>query len=122
MAKLNELTTRRLVTEQVSNAYEQLAANEKKLGELQTQVAAATEALRLAEQSYQAGLSTNLDRLSAQDNLLTAELGLVNAQFDRKLYYLSLLRSVGDLGTQPGKLGQDLPSPPAPPDVRTPLP
>jgi outer membrane protein TolC len=122
VAKLNELTTRRLVTEQVSNAYEQLAANEKKLVELQTQVAAATEALRLAEQSYQAGLSTNLDRLSAQDNLLTAELGLVNAQFDRKLYYLSLLRSVGDLGTQPGKLGQDLPSPPAPPDVRTPLP
>lgn len=65
--------------------------------ELDTQVRAAREAFELAEANYQAGFGTNLERVIAQDQLLTAELQAVSAQFDTKTAYLELLRAAGVL-------------------------
>lgn len=121
-AMLDAQLVQRQVKQEVENAYATLVATDQRIAELRTQLAAAEEALRLAEQSYQAGLATNLDRLTAQDQLLVAQLSLVSSQFDQKVFYLNLLRAVGDLGVGPGALGTDLPKPPEPPGISTPFP
>ncbi len=61
------------------------------------EVAASQKAVDLAERAYQLGSESNLDRLTQQDNLLTAELNLVSEQFNEKSSYLALLRASGSL-------------------------
>jgi len=63
------------------------------------EVAAAQNAADLAERSYQLGSDSNLDRLTQQDNLLTAQLSLVSEPFNEKSNYLNLLRASGLLGS-----------------------
>ena len=94
-AQLSESQTRRSVIQAVQTAYTNLQSSEKRLRELRVQVEAAGEALRQAEQSYRAGLATNLERLTAQDSLLSAQLQLTSEMFNRKVYYLELLRAAG---------------------------
>ena len=65
--------------------------------QLVRQVQYASDALEQAEGLYQVGLATNLERLAAQDRLLSAQLQLVNADLDRKVFYLDLLRTAGVL-------------------------
>jgi outer membrane protein len=96
-AWLNTTHTRRLVAEQVRTAYENLQASNRRIIELRVEVAAAQEAFRQAQQTYTAGLGTNLDVLTAQDQLLSSQLGLANEEFNYKLFYLQLLRSMGRL-------------------------
>ena len=43
----------------------------------------------------EAGLSVNLDRLVAQEQLLAVELELADAQFTKKIDYFELLRVIG---------------------------
>jgi len=69
----------------------------RRLGELRVQVTAAENALNVSEQSYAAGLATNLDRLIAQDQVLQAGLNLAGEELTRKIYYLRLLRATGRL-------------------------
>lgn len=103
-AKLAESLTHRLVNQQVQVAYEDFLATGKRIGELEIEVEAAAEALRQAEQAYSAGVATNLDRIQAQDALLTAQLQLVVEQYRYKLDYLRLLRQVGLIATRlPGE-------------------
>ncbi|HWE94168.1 MAG TPA: TolC family protein [Tepidisphaeraceae bacterium] len=96
-AWLNATHTRRLVAEQVRTAYENLQASTRRIVELRVEVAAAQEAFRQAQQTYTAGLGTNLDVLTAQDQLLSSQLSLANEEFNFKLFYLQLLRSMGRL-------------------------
>ena len=80
-------------------AYENVTASRERLGDLQTQVQAAREALEQAEGSYRVGLATNLERLTAQSDLLSAELQLTSERFDQ-----ALLRAGPDpLHWPPGK-------------------
>jgi outer membrane protein TolC len=103
-ARLAESLTRRLINQQVQVAYEDFTATGKRISELKIEAEAAAEALRQAEQAYAAGLATNLDRIQAQDLLLTAQLQLVVEQYRYKLDYLRLLRQVGQIGTRlPGE-------------------
>lgn len=103
-AQLSESQTRRSVIQEVEIAWTNLQSSEKRLKELQVQVVAAGEALRQAEQSYKAGLATNLERLTAQDSLLSAQLQLTSEMFNRKVYHLNLLRAAGLLSTRlPGE-------------------
>ena len=61
-----------------------------------------------AEETYNVGLSTNLERLTAQDQLLTAQLGLASEQFDHKFFYLVLLRTTGEMAQAfTGDVGAD---------------
>ncbi|GIW77738.1 MAG: outer membrane protein [Phycisphaerae bacterium] len=87
----------RSVRSEVEQSYQAVQASIQRLGQLRVQVDAAQQALRQAEESYKAGLATNLDRITAQDTLLQAQLQLVSEQYDYKLLYLTLLQHVGDL-------------------------
>jgi outer membrane protein TolC len=97
-AALFELLVRRDALQGVRLAYENVTASRQRLSDLQTQVQAAREALEQAEGSYRVGLATNLERLTAQSDLLSAELQLTSERFDQALLLLDLTRFTGRLG------------------------
>ena len=76
-------------------AYSNFQAATDRLAELQVSRDAAREALRQAEGNYNAGRATNLERLVAQDQVLSAELELATATNEQKLFYLNLQRVLG---------------------------
>ncbi len=86
---------RRLVLRELRVAVEDLTSDVQQIDQLGIRVAAAREALRQADAGYWAGLGTNLERLVAQDQLLSAELALTEEQFNHIVDYLRLLRAVG---------------------------
>jgi outer membrane protein TolC len=96
---LNVSQTRRQVTDDIRQGYQNLSGSREKISQLQIQVQAAQRAFDLAERAYQLGAESNLDRLTQQDNLLTAQLNLVSEQFNEKTSYLSLLRAEGMLAS-----------------------
>ena len=98
-AGLTRSQTRRTVTDDVNQQYQNLANARAQVGELKVAVDYARRAVDLAERGYQLGQTTNLNRLTQQDALLTAELNLVNQQFGEKSSYLALLRASGALNT-----------------------
>ena len=96
-AQLVARQSRRRVTREVEQGYRDVEASRDRLAELRVQLDAATESFRQAEAVYQAGRGTNLERVTAQDAELQAELGLVTEAINGKLLRLSLLRSTGVL-------------------------
>lgn len=88
---------RRQVLEQVERAHANLEASTQRIKELETEVAAADEAQRIAEQSYRAGVATSLDYLDAQDRLLSSQLQLASGRYDRIVNFLNLQRVSGKL-------------------------
>ena len=114
-ARLRESLAGRQVEQDVRLAHSNLRAAADRYTELQVSRDAAQEALRQAEQSYNAGLATNLERLVAQDQLLSAQLELATATYEQKLFYLNLQRVVGRMA---GVIRTAGPATPAqPPDV-----
>jgi outer membrane protein TolC len=96
---LTQSQTLRQVRDDVNEGYQNVANSRDKIRELNVEVQAAQKAADLAERSYQLGSESNLDRLTQQDNFLTAQLNLVSEQFNEKSSYLNLLRAAGALGT-----------------------
>jgi outer membrane protein len=96
-AKLAESQTRRQVADDVKTSYENLATSGVKIGDLNTQVAAAQDAFDQASDLLRVGKATNLERLIAQDQLLAAQLLLSSEEFNQKVAYLALLRACGEL-------------------------
>jgi outer membrane protein TolC len=109
-AVLSESLLERQVTQEVQIGYDNVTASEQRLGELRTQLAAAADAFRQAEQSYNVGLATNLERLTAQDRLLSTQLQLTNEEFARKIAYLNLLRVMGRFSLQTGVMATTQPT------------
>jgi len=107
-ARLLESLTERQVLQDVAIAHENLLASQDRFRELEVQLKAAEEALLQADQSYRAGLGTNLERLVAQDRLLSTQLQLNSERFDQKVFYLALQRAIGRLSIR-------LPGEPLPP-------
>ena len=97
-AALFESLARREALRDVRLGYETVSSSRERLALLETQVAAAREALEQAEGSYRVGLATNLERLTSQADLLDAELQLATEQFDHALRLLDLKRFTGRLG------------------------
>lgn len=97
-AGLTESQTRRQVLDDVNEGYQNLQDAREQVAELEVEVDAAKQSADLAERTYQLGSLSNVDRLTQQDNLLTAQLNLVSEQFDEKSDYLNLLRVTGGLG------------------------
>jgi outer membrane protein TolC len=87
--------TGRQVAQDVEVAYSNLQSSDLRLLEYRTEVQAAREAFALANQAYDAGVATYLERLIAQDSLLMAELQLTAEEFNRKILYLQLTRQAG---------------------------
>ena len=96
-ASLNESLTRRQVIQEVDIAHQDLTATARRVAEARTQLKAAEQAFTQADRSNEIGFATNLERLIAQDQLLTAQLQYVSQQFARKVSYLNLLRATGSL-------------------------
>jgi outer membrane protein TolC len=96
-AKLVYSRTEREVTRDVEVALTNLRASFDRVEQGRVQVRSAGDALAQAEGLYNAGLSTNLARLIAQDQLLAAQLELVIAEADTKIFYLDLRRTTGTL-------------------------
>jgi outer membrane protein len=96
-ARLLQSEVARDVERTVLSALIELRASGDRLREARVRLTSAEQAYRQAEESYRAGLATNLERIIAQDQLLDAQLFLSNEAFDQKLLYLRLLRQVGEL-------------------------
>ncbi len=96
-AAMTEWQLRRKIDDDVFEAYENLQLSRHELDELAIEVDAAKQALFLADQQYLNGKGTLLDRLLAQDQLLTSQLQLTTQQFQQKTTYLNLLRVTGKL-------------------------
>lgn len=96
-AKLGYARVRRQVRRDIQVAAENLRSSFERMGRRRVQAESAGDALEQAEGLYRAGLTTNLERLIAQDRLLAAQLELVNAELDTKVFYLDLRRTVGTL-------------------------
>jgi outer membrane protein TolC len=97
-AVLDDSRIARQADDDVRTAYDNTDSSGRKIVELKAQVAANQQAYDLAERSYSLGGTTNLDRLTAQDNLLNAQLQLVSEEYNHKIYYLDLLRATGHFG------------------------
>lgn len=107
---LDYRSRRRQAIRDVETAHLRLLAAVRLADELQTQFRVAGEAFELAEVTYRAGLGTNLERIVAQDQLLSAELEAVSNEFDIKTAYLELLRAAGVLSHE--ITGTPIPDPP----------
>ncbi len=104
--------TRREIRADVERAHDRFTASGARATELEAQVRAAQSTLRQAEAAYSAGLGTNLERVTAQDQLLAADLRASTEQFERKIAYIQLLRACGALSA-------DLAGSPKPPPDET---
>jgi outer membrane protein TolC len=112
-AMLDAALARRQSAQQVRTAYENFTASAQTLAALATQVQAAQAALQQAEASYRVGLATNLERLTAQNTLLSAQLQQASAAYDQKVFYLDLLRATGRLSVMPDQTALAPPASPA---------
>jgi outer membrane protein len=99
-AELARLQLARQVRQEVEASYRDFADSIQRLTELQIQVSAAEQAFTQADQSYNVGFATNLERLTAQDQMLAAQLQLASERYNNKVFYLSLLRATGTMRTQ----------------------
>jgi outer membrane protein TolC len=102
-AHLAESGLRRTVLRELRVAVDNVTADAQQINQLDIRLTAAREALRQADAAYRAGLGTNLQRLIAQDQLLSAELALTEEQFNHIVDFMRLLRVVGvlDVGLTP---------------------
>jgi outer membrane protein TolC len=96
-AAMLESAARRQVVRDVRTAHNDIATADRLIRELRDEVAAADDALQQSRAAFANSLATNLDVLSAQDRLLTAQLDLTSAEFDQTVFYLDLLRAMGTL-------------------------
>lgn len=96
-AKLLHEYTRRLVERDVEVAFENWNSSSRRLDELHIQFRAGQDAFTQADKSYNVGLATNLERLIAQDTLLSTELQLVTEDLLHRRAHLALVRAVGEL-------------------------
>lgn len=97
-AMLAQSQVTRQAADDVRTSYDNVTTSAAKLAELNALVISAQQAYDLAEQSYQLGHASNLDRLTAQDDLLNAQLQLTTERFNHKVFYLDLLRATGHFG------------------------
>ncbi len=87
----------RAVREQVTSAWYTLVSSGQSIASAKSQVAAAALALDGINQEYQVGSRTTIDVLNAQQEVLTARLGLVNAEYAQVISSYQLLQAMGKL-------------------------
>ena len=106
----------RQIHEQITVVLNNLDDNRRRIAGLKVELHAATQAYHQADQAYQAGTATNLERLTALNRELQTKLKLVTAQLRRKQLFLQLEQTLGRLSisdvTHPAEALQ-LAAPPA---------
>lgn len=96
-ARLRLSLQERGVRRDVEVAFANLSTGRERVAALRLQLAAADEAFAQAEALYDAGLATNLERVTSQDQRLRTELALENAELELGAFRLDLLRATGTL-------------------------
>ncbi len=96
-AKLRQALLQRSIRRDVEVAHTNLSTGKERVTALRLQLAAADEAFAQAEALYDAGLATNLERVTAQDQRLRTALALENAELELGIFQLDLLRATGTL-------------------------
>lgn len=96
-ANLYEIDLHRQVVKDIKVTVENLNKDTLQIDERKFQVQASKESFNQTTAAVNAGLGTNLERLIAQDGLLSAELSLASARFNRDIDYLRLLHAAGVL-------------------------
>jgi len=96
-AKLSESQVSRRIAHDVQVGCDDLQATQAHLDALAPALAAAQEAFDQSLDLVRAGKATNLERLVAQNQLLTAQLSVADSGYARKLAWLALLRASGTL-------------------------
>jgi outer membrane protein TolC len=92
-ARLDELDDQ--VADEVADARGSLATKRSAVDAAQQALDLATETLRLVRAQYEAGAVRQLDVLAAQDTLVDAEVGVVQANYELQLADLQLRRVTG---------------------------
>ena len=90
----------RQIEQQVKTALENLQNMKTQVHDIKVQVEAARQFKQRADYAYNAGTAVNLDRLIAENQLLQARLDLTQAEMAEKVFYLDLLREIGQFNTQ----------------------
>jgi len=83
------------ISDEVINARRSVLTRKQGLVAAQRSVSMAKETLDLVRVQYEAGTATQLDLLTAQDQLVLAEVGLAQARFDMSLSVINLRRLSG---------------------------
>lgn len=96
-AHLRLQLVRRVVIADIEQTLHDFESAGEQITQLKRRVAAAELALKQAEANYDVRLATNLDRLVAQDELLSARLDLITQEYSHKVAYLALLRAAGTI-------------------------
>ena len=98
---------RRAAIQEATTGWEQLVATRARMNALEAEVRAQEIALEGVKQEALVGTRTVLDELNAEQELLDARVGLVEAQRDEVIASLTLAAAVGLLSAQP--LNLDVP-------------
>jgi outer membrane protein TolC len=94
-ARLRLKQLRDTIADEVQNARRQLSTRREGLKVAQRSVQLAQETLDLVRIQHDAGTATQLDLLTAQDQLILAEVALAQARFDLSLSDVGLRRLIG---------------------------
>ncbi len=94
-AVLTETNLRRKIMSDIQTTFDDVNDAAQAIVQLRVQENAAQLALDQSTAAYKVGLATNLEQLIAQDQLLSAQLGINNTEYDRKQFYLTLWRLSG---------------------------
>jgi outer membrane protein len=97
----------RSVRQQVTSAWYILVSSAQSITAAKAQVAAAILALDGINQEYLVGSRTTIDVLNAQQEVLSARLGLVNAEYAQMISSYQLLQAMGKLTARTLALGAD---------------
>jgi outer membrane protein len=96
-AKQAHVRAKRAASTDVEDARARFDEVERRAAAVVVRVDAARRSLEQAEALWQTGQGTNLERLVAQDELLSAELELTTADLDRKVRHVEILRAAGTI-------------------------
>lgn len=94
-AQLAEQQLRQTIEQQVRTAYLNLQDAAQELRSARTALEAAREALRIANVRFQAGVGTQLEVVTAEQNLASADVGTVQAMYAYNLALAQLDQAVG---------------------------
>ena len=101
-AELSLSQLRDTIADEVYNGRRTVVTRQRGLIAAQRSVQLAKDTLELIRRQYESGTGTQLDLLTAQDQLVVAEVGLAQARFDLALAVISLRRVSGSpLGGSP---------------------
>ncbi len=94
-AMLQRQLLARQIMEQVRIARADWLTSVRLVANLRTEMLSAQAAYRQAQHSYSAGVTTNLDVITAQDLALSAQLAYQQARYEVRVRMLNLLRQTG---------------------------